>query len=53
MLKVSAGHTAASVAGLRAATQALVIAALALEGTPSVLTVVHTHYEKTKEKTKK
>lgn len=43
MLEVPAGHAAAGVTRLRAAAQALVVAALALGGAGTVLTVVHTH----------
>lgn len=43
MLEVPAGHTATRVAWLRAATQALVMAALALEAARTVLTVVQTY----------
>lgn len=43
MLEVPAGHTAAGITWLRTATQALVMAALALEATRAVLTLVQAH----------
>lgn len=43
VLEVPAGHAAAGVPRLRAAAQALVVAALALGGAGAVLTVVHAH----------
>lgn len=43
MLEVPAGHTATGVARLGAASQALVMAALALEATRAVLTLVRAH----------
>lgn len=46
MLEVPAGHTATSITRLRTASQALVMAALALEATRTMLTVVQAHYRK-------
>lgn len=43
MLEVPAGHAATGVARLGAASQALVMAALALEATRAVLTLVRAH----------
>lgn len=43
MLEVPAGHAAAGVTRLRAAAQALVVAALALGGAGTVLAVVRAH----------
>lgn len=43
MLEVPAGHTATCIAWLRTASQALVMAALALQTAGTVLTVVHAH----------
>lgn len=46
MLEVPAGHTATCITWLRTATQALVMAALALEATRTMLTVVQAHWRK-------
>lgn len=43
MLEVPAGHTATCITWFGAATQALVMAALALEAACTMLTVVHAH----------
>lgn len=43
MLEVPAGHTATCITWLRTAAQALVMAALALEATRTMLTVIQAH----------
>lgn len=43
MQEVPAGHAAAGVSWLRTASQALVVAALTLEATCTVLTVLYAH----------